>query len=38
MTGFELYHKLKEIDSKVKVCYITAFEILRKVQGESFFL
>ena len=26
MTGFELYRKLKEIDSKVKVCFITAFE------------
>ena len=24
MTGFELYRKLKEIDSKVKVCFITA--------------
>jgi two-component system, OmpR family, response regulator ChvI len=26
MTGFELYRKLKEMDSKVKVCFITAFE------------
>jgi len=26
MTGFELYRKLKEIDSKVKVCFITAYE------------
>jgi two-component system, OmpR family, response regulator ChvI len=26
MTGFELYRKLREIDSKVKVCFITAFE------------
>ena len=26
MTGFELYRKLRQIDSKVKVCFITAFE------------
>jgi two-component system, OmpR family, response regulator ChvI len=26
MTGFELYRKVKEIDSKVKVCFITAYE------------
>jgi CheY-like chemotaxis protein len=26
MSGFELYNKIKEIDGKVKVCFITAFE------------
>jgi two-component system response regulator ChvI len=26
LTGFELYRKIKEIDSKVRVCFITAFE------------
>jgi two-component SAPR family response regulator len=26
MTGFELYRKLREIDSEVKVCFTTAFE------------
>jgi CheY-like chemotaxis protein len=26
MSGFELYNKIKEIDDKVKVCFITAFE------------
>jgi two-component system, OmpR family, response regulator ChvI len=26
MTGFELYRKIREIDSKVRVCFITAFE------------
>jgi two-component SAPR family response regulator len=26
MNGFELYNKIKEIDDKVKVCFITAFE------------
>jgi CheY-like chemotaxis protein len=26
MSGFELYDKIKEIDDKVKVCFITAFE------------
>jgi DNA-binding response OmpR family regulator len=27
MTGFELYRRLNEIDSKPKVCFITAFDI-----------
>jgi len=26
MSGFELYQKIKHIDNKVKVCFITAFE------------
>lgn len=26
MSGFELYNKIKEIDDKVRVCFITAFE------------
>ncbi|MGH9925909.1 MAG: response regulator [Nitrososphaeraceae archaeon] len=26
MNGFELYDKIKEIDDKVNVCFITAFE------------
>jgi two-component system, OmpR family, response regulator ChvI len=35
MDGFQLYDKMKDIDNKVKVCFITAYEInyeaLRKV-------
>ena len=27
LSGFELYRKIREIDSKVKVCFITAFEM-----------
>ena len=27
MDGFELYDKLKEIDNKVKVCFMTAYDI-----------
>jgi len=27
MTGFELYKRLRRIDSKPKVCFITAFEM-----------
>ena len=27
INGFELYRKIRELDSKVKVCFITAFEI-----------
>jgi DNA-binding NtrC family response regulator len=36
MTGFELYKKLKTIDDKVKVCFITAFEDYREEFKESF--
>ena len=27
MTGFELYREIRKIDPKVRVCFITAFEI-----------
>ena len=27
MNGFELYNELRKIDDKVKVCFITAFDI-----------
>ena len=30
MNGFELYKKLRTIDDKVKVCFITAYEDYRK--------
>jgi two-component SAPR family response regulator len=37
MTGFELYRKIKDIDSKVNVCFITAFEsYLEEFKGEFF--
>jgi two-component system response regulator ChvI len=36
MNGFELYKKIKEIDNKVKVCFITAFEDYREEFNESF--
>jgi two-component SAPR family response regulator len=37
MTGFELYRKLKEIDSKVKVCFITAYETYYEKFRQEFF-
>ena len=37
MTGFELYRNLKEIDSKVKVCFITAFETYYEKFRQEFF-
>jgi two-component system, OmpR family, response regulator ChvI len=37
MTGFELYRKLKEIDSEVKVCFITAFETYYEKFRQEFF-
>jgi two-component SAPR family response regulator len=27
MNGFELYQEMKEIDNKVKVCFVTASEL-----------
>src|ERR687888_386897 len=36
MNGFELYKKLRIIDDKVKVCFITAYEDYRKEFKESF--
>ena len=39
MNGFELYDKMKAIDNKVKICFITAYEVnyraLRHVFPES---
>ena len=30
MNGFELYREIRKIDSKVKVCFVTAFEVYYK--------
>ena len=36
MNGFELYQKIKELDDKVKVCFLTAFEDYRREFKTSF--
>jgi two-component system, OmpR family, response regulator ChvI len=36
MNGFELYKKIKDIDNKIEVCFITAFEDYREEFKESF--
>ena len=36
MTGFELYYRLKELDSSIKVCFITAFEPYYQSLKEQF--
>lgn len=36
MNGFELYHKIRDIDDKVKVCFLTAFEEARAEFKSSF--
>ena len=36
MNGFELYKKIKDIDNKMKVCFITAFEDYREEFKETF--
>lgn len=37
MDGFQLYQKIKEIDNKVKVCFLTASELYYEgVRKESF--
>jgi two-component system, OmpR family, response regulator ChvI len=38
MNGFELYKKMRNIDDKVKVCFITAFEDYREEFKESFLM
>ena len=36
MNGFELYEKIKRIDNKVKVCFISAFDVDYTALGEQF--
>jgi two-component system, OmpR family, response regulator ChvI len=36
INGFELYRKMRKIDDKVSVCFITAFEDYREEFKESF--
>jgi two-component SAPR family response regulator len=36
MNGFELYKNMRNIDNKVEVCFITAFEDYHKEFNESF--
>ena len=36
MNGFELYKKIKDIDNKIEVCFITVFEDYRQEFKESF--
>jgi DNA-binding response OmpR family regulator len=34
MNGFELYNEIRKIDDKVKVCFVTAFDIQREEEGD----
>src|SRR5206468_10631933 len=36
MSGFELYRKLRLVDDKIKVCFITAFEEYRNEFNKLF--
>ena len=36
MNGFELYQEIEKIDNRVKVCFITAFEVYFKSLRELF--
>jgi CheY-like chemotaxis protein len=36
MDGFQLYDKMKDIDNKVKVCFITAYEVNYEALREVF--
>jgi DNA-binding response OmpR family regulator len=36
MNGFELYQEIEKIDNKVKVCFITAFEVYYEALREIF--
>jgi two-component SAPR family response regulator len=36
MNGFELYHEMRKINDKVKVCFITAYEVYYEQLKEEF--
>jgi CheY-like chemotaxis protein len=36
MNGFELYEQIKKLDNKVKVCFISAFDVDFTALGEQF--
>ena len=36
MNGFELFREIEKIDSEVKVCFITAFEVYYEALREVF--
>ena len=36
MNGFELYEKIKKLDNKVKVCFISAFDVDHATLREQF--
>ena len=36
MNGFELYREIEKIDSEVKVCFITAFDVYYEALREVF--
>jgi two-component system, OmpR family, response regulator ChvI len=36
MNGFELYREIKKIDDKVKVCFITAYEVFYETLKQDF--
>src|SRR5438132_2177377 len=36
MNGFELYREIRKIDDKVKVCFVTAFEVYYEVLKKKF--
>ena len=36
MNGFELYNQIRKIDDRVKVCFITAFDIQKDEYFDSF--
>ena len=38
MNGFELYQEMKEIDNKVKVCFVTASELFYEEFREDHFI
>jgi CheY-like chemotaxis protein len=36
MNGFEVYREIRKIDERVKVCFITAFEVYHEVLKKNF--
>ena len=35
MNGFELYQEIRKVDTKVKVCFITAFDVIMEISKKN---
>jgi two-component SAPR family response regulator len=36
ISGFELYYKIRKLDNKVKICFLTASDLSEEIKREIF--